>query len=168
MKNLIHFFAISSIVLLGASLEAAIDVQVNQTRTQTPIQSVPQDAIHQTVPNGAIHQTSPNGAIHQTYHSAPVKGVDLPNARGATAITSTTSTTAFVSDQDLAKEIKQAIKDDRIFSTDSKIKIQVTVFNGKVTLSGDVKNEEEKARAEILATQINKLKGVVNNLRVVK
>lgn len=140
MKNLIHFFAISSIVLLGASLEAAIDVQVNQTKTQTPIQSVPQDAIHQ---------------------SAPLKAVDLPNARGATAI-------VFVSDQDLAKEIYKAIRDDRIFSSDSKIKIQVTVFNGKVTLSGDVKNEEEKARAEILATQVNKLKGVVNNLKVVK
>jgi len=140
MKNLIHFFAISSIVLLGASLEAAIDVQVNQTKTQTPIQSVPQDAIHQ---------------------SAPVKAVDLPHARGATAI-------VFVSDQDLAKEIYKAIRDDRIFSSDSKIKIQVTVFNGKVTLSGDVKNEEEKARAEILATQVNKLKGVVNNLKVVK
>ena len=149
MKNLIHFFAISSIVLLGASLEAAIDVQVNQTKTQTPIQSVPQDATHQSVHQGAMQQ------------SAPTKAVDLP-AKGATA------TAAFVSDQDLAKEIKNAIRDDRIFSTDSKIKIQVTVFNGKVTLSGDVKNEEEKARAEILATQINKLKGVVNNLKVVK
>lgn len=140
MKNLIHFFAISSIVLLGASLEAAIDVQVNQTKTQAPIQSAPQGAIQQ---------------------SAPVKAFDLPPARGATAI-------VFVSDQDLAKEIKNAIREDRIFSSDSKIKILVTVFNGKVTLSGDVKNEEEKARAEILATQINKLKGVVNNLKVVK
>ena len=135
MKNLIHFFAISSIVLLGASLEAAIDAQVNQTKTQTTMQ--------QSAPQGAMQQSS-------------------VNAKGATGAT------AFVSDQDLAKEIYKAIRDDRIFSSDSKIKIQVTVYNGKVTLSGDVKNEEEKARAEILATQINKLKGVVNNLKVVK
>lgn len=142
MKNLIHFFAISSIVLLGASLEAATDAQVNQTKTQTTMQ-----------------QSAPQGAMQQ---SAPVKAVDMPSgAKGATAI-------VFVSDQDLAKEIYKAIRDDRIFSSDSKIKIQVTVYNGKVTLSGDVKNEEEKARAEILATQINKLKGVVNNLKVVK
>lgn len=75
---------------------------------------------------------------------------------------------AFVSDHDLTKEIYKAIQDDRTISADSKIKIQVSVYNGKVTLSGDVINQAEKDRAELLANQVNKLKGVTNNIKVVK
>lgn len=122
MKSLIQFFAVSSIVLLGASLEAAdtkMQAQVTQTKTT------------------------------------------MSGVTGATGA-------AFVSDQDLSKQIYKAIRDDRIFSTDSKVKIQVTVYNGKVTLSGDVKNEEERKRAEILATQLSKQGSVVNNLKIVK
>lgn len=147
MKNVINFFAVSLIVLSGSALHAAqntsgIQVQVEQTKT-----------------------AGVTGALNSPYGSTGLSGaagsdaVDvIPGEKSGT----------FVADHDLAKDIYKAIRDDRTISSDSKIKVIVTVFNGKVTLSGDVINEAEKARAELLANQVNRLKGVVNNIRVVK
>lgn len=158
MKNMIHFFTAACIVssfALNATLpsQTGLQVQVDQTKSSTSPNSSGTMTDGVNVPKPATGPTEP---------TTPLKGTDLPNTP------EDAKKGEFISDHDLAKEIYKAIREDRLFSNDSKIKIQVTVYNGKVTLSGDVKSEAEKARAELLANQLNKLKGVVNNIRVVK
>lgn len=104
--------------------------------------------------------------VDKTKTDAPLHDSTLPKPDTMTPDASKKE--GFVSDHDLTKEIYKAIQDDRTISSDSKIKIQVSVYNGKVTLSGDVINQAEKERAELLANQVNKLKGVTNNIKVVK
>jgi hypothetical protein len=160
MKNVINFFAVT-LILTAATLSAAttttptqggIQVQVDQTKTGTPL-----------LPNGQVDTKKIPADINLNKTTdTKIKAVDINTPADAN------KDAAFVTDHDLTKDIYKAIRDDRTISSDSKIKIQVTVYNGKVTLSGDATSEAEKARAELLANQVNKLKGVTNNIRVVK
>lgn len=149
MKNLINFFAVSLIVLSG-TMYAVMDAP------SAP--SAPQIKIDQTkTPNGISGAT---GAIGGTGAALQKAENVIPADKAKEAI--------FITDHDLAKEIYKAIRDDRTITNDSKIKIIVTVYNGKVTLSGVAINQAEKERAELLANQVNKLKGVVNDIKVAK
>lgn len=145
MKNLINFFAVSLIVLSGtmfaADAPSALKIQVDQTKT----------------PNGISGAT---GAIGGTGAAIQKAENVIPGDKAKES--------AFITDHDLAKEIYKAIRDDRTITSDSKIKIIVTVYNGKVTLSGVALNQAEKDRAELLANQVNKLQGVANNIKVAK
>ncbi len=154
MKNFIIFSAMS--IMLASTASAAIEVQVDKT-------TIP----GQTMQNGQTRL--PADKLNQKDLNLPAdkmntpKPVDINSNQGEKA-----NDANFVPDHDLSKAIYKAIRDDRIFSTDSKVKVIVTVFNGKVTLSGDVTSQAEKERAELLANQINHLKGVTNNIRIIK
>jgi osmotically-inducible protein OsmY len=155
MKNIINFFAVT--IFTAATLNAAttttpaqggIQVQIDQTKTGTPL--------------------LPNGQVDTKKIPADINKTDATKAIDINTPADTSTGHDFVTDHDLAKEIYRVIREDRTISGDSKIKILVTVYNGKVTLSGDAISDAEKARAELLANQANKLKSVTNNIRVVK
>jgi len=68
-------------------------------------------------------------------------------------------------DRDLAKRIRSAITDDKSLSTyahNSKIIAQ----DGKVTLKGPVRSEEEKSAIETKATEVAGAGNVINQLEV--
>lgn len=46
--------------------------------------------------------------------------------------------------------------------------VQVTVYNGEVTLTGTVKNDDEKSKLETIAKQVNGVKSVSNKVTVAK
>jgi|GEM_PF-2518250 len=141
--NIIKFFALLLVVLSGTMYAAenvsAFEIQVEQTKIPGGM--------------GATGSLGATGAQQKAENAMSGEKV---------------KETSFVTDHDLAKEIYKVIRDDRTISSDSKIKIIVTVFNGKVTLSGVVVNQAEKDRAGLLATQVNKLKSVVNDIKVTK
>lgn len=153
MKSII--LSAISFVAISASSYGAIEVQVDQIKTaaqpvkttngikngQNPTNSNPTDV---NAPKGTIEDQKPVDVI--------------PDQKSE----------PFIKDHDLTKAIYDAIRSDRLFLNDSKQTIQVTVFNGKVTLSGIVKTEAEKKRAEFLATQINKLNKVTNDIKVIQ
>lgn len=139
-----------SYALPQKSSTASLELQVDQTKVLTPNADV--KGATAIDPVKAMGVTGATGAIK------------TPNAIPSTAL----NEKQFTTDHELADAIYKAIRNDRIFSSDSKIKIQVSVYNGKVTLTGDVSNEAEKARAELLATQVNRLQSVTNNLKIIK
>lgn len=142
-----------SYALPQKSSTASLELQVDQTKVLTPNADVKgATAIDPVKAMGVTGATGATGAIK------------TPNAIPSTAL----NEKQFTTDHELADAIYKAIRNDRIFSSDSKVKIQVSVYNGKVTLTGDVSNEAEKARAELLATQINRLQSVTNNLKIIK
>ncbi|HRD56327.1 MAG TPA: BON domain-containing protein [Parachlamydiaceae bacterium] len=152
MKNI---FIFSAIFLSSLSLNsyAAIEVQVDQIKSTE--EAVPSS----TIKNGQIPT---NGQIPENGKNptAPKPVEVLPEDQRQAE--------PFIKDHDLSKAIYDAIRSDRLFANDSKLTIQVTVFNGKVTLSGAVKTQAEKERAEFLATQVNNLKKVTNDIKVIQ
>lgn len=154
MKNFIIFSAMS--LIFTSTAFAAIEVQVDKT-------TIPGQTNTSTSQRLPADKLNSNGTALPADKINTPKPVDINSNEGEKA-----KDANFVPDHDLSKAIYKAIRDDRIFTTDSKVKVIVTVFNGKVTLSGDVTSEAEKERAELLANQINHLKGVTNNIRVIK
>jgi len=68
-------------------------------------------------------------------------------------------------DRDLAKRIRSAITDDKSFSTYAH-NIKIVAQDGKVTLKGPVRSEEEKGAIETKATEVAGAGNVINQLEV--
>ncbi|HEY4817359.1 MAG TPA: BON domain-containing protein [Candidatus Acidoferrum sp.] len=68
-------------------------------------------------------------------------------------------------DRDLAKRIRSAIVDDKSLSTYAH-NIKIVAQDGKVTLKGPVRSEEEKSAIEAKATEIAGAANVINQLEV--
>ena len=68
-------------------------------------------------------------------------------------------------DRDLAKRIRSAITDDKSLSTYAH-NIKIIAQDGKVTLKGPVRSEEEKSAIEAKATEVAGAGNVVNQLEV--
>ena len=66
-------------------------------------------------------------------------------------------------DRDLAKRIRSAIVDDKSLSTYAH-NIKIVAQDGKVTLKGPVRSEEEKSAIETKATEVAGAGNVVNQL----
>jgi osmotically-inducible protein OsmY len=68
-------------------------------------------------------------------------------------------------DRDLARRIRSAITDDKSLSTYAH-NIKIVAQDGKVTLKGPVRSEEEKSAIETKATEVAGAGNVVNQLEV--
>ena len=68
-------------------------------------------------------------------------------------------------DRDLAKRIRSAITDDKSLSTYAH-NIKIVAQDGKVTLKGPVRSEEEKSAIETKATEVAGAGNVRNQLEV--
>jgi osmotically-inducible protein OsmY len=68
-------------------------------------------------------------------------------------------------DRDLAKRIRSAITDDKSLSTYAH-NIKIIAQDGKVTLKGPVRSEEEKSAIENKATEVAGAGNVINQLEV--
>src|SRR6267143_1567306 len=68
-------------------------------------------------------------------------------------------------DRDLAKRIRSAITDDKSLSTYAH-NIKIVAQDGKVTLKGPVRSEEEKSAIEAKATEVAGAGNVSNQLEV--
>jgi hyperosmotically inducible periplasmic protein len=68
-------------------------------------------------------------------------------------------------DRDLAKRIRSAIVDDKSLSTYAH-NVKIVAQDGKVTLKGPVRSEEEKSAIEAKATEIAGTGNVLNQLDV--
>ena len=68
-------------------------------------------------------------------------------------------------DRDLAKRIRSAIVDDKSLSTYAH-NIKIIAQDGKVTLKGPVRSEEEKSAIEAKATEVAGEGNVINQLEV--
>ena len=68
-------------------------------------------------------------------------------------------------DRDLAKRIRSAITDDKSLSTYAH-NIKIIAQDGKVTLKGPVRSEEEKSAIETKATEVAGAGNVINQLEV--
>ena len=68
-------------------------------------------------------------------------------------------------DRDLAKRIRSAITDDKSLSTYAH-NIKIVAQDGKVTLKGPVRSEEEKSAIETKATEVAGAGNVINQLEV--
>ena len=68
-------------------------------------------------------------------------------------------------DRDLAKRIRSSITDDKALSTYAH-NIKIVARDGKVTLKGPVKSEEEKSAIEAKATEVAGAGNVINQLEV--
>ena len=68
-------------------------------------------------------------------------------------------------DSDLAKRIRSAITDDKSLSTYAH-NIKIIAQDGKVTLKGPVRSEEEKSAIEAKATEVAGAGNVINQLEV--
>jgi hyperosmotically inducible protein len=86
----------------------------------------------------------------------PVKTADsvLPKGRSFAQYVTDASTTASIKTALLASENIKGLA------------IDVDTFNDKVTLSGKVRTQEEKALAEAIAAKYDNVKGVINNLDI--
>ena len=68
-------------------------------------------------------------------------------------------------DLDLTKNIRRSIMDDKSLSTYAH-NIKIVAQDGKVTLKGPVRSEEEKSTVETKATEVAGAGNVVNQLEV--
>jgi osmotically-inducible protein OsmY len=68
-------------------------------------------------------------------------------------------------DRDLAKRIRSAVTDDKSLSTYAH-NIKIIAQDGKVTLKGPVRSEEEKSAIETKATEVAGAGNVINQLEV--
>jgi hyperosmotically inducible protein len=68
-------------------------------------------------------------------------------------------------DRDLAKRIRSAIVDDKSLSTYAH-NIKIVAQDGKVTLKGPVRSEEEKSAIETKATEVAGAGNVIDQLEV--
>src|ERR1700681_1849142 len=68
-------------------------------------------------------------------------------------------------DRDLAKRIRSAIMDDKSLSTYAH-NIKIVAQDGKVTLKGPVRSEEEKSAIEAKAIEVAGAANVINQLEV--
>ena len=68
-------------------------------------------------------------------------------------------------DRDLAKRIRASIVDDKALSTYAH-NIKIVARDGKVTLKGPVRSEEEKSAIEAKATEVAGAGNVINQLEV--
>jgi len=68
-------------------------------------------------------------------------------------------------DRDLAKRIRSAIVDDESLSTYAH-NIKIVAQDGKVTLKGPVRSEEEKSAIETKVTEVAGAGNVINQLEV--
>lgn len=68
-------------------------------------------------------------------------------------------------DRDLTKRIRSAITDDKSLSTYAH-NIKIVAQDGKVTLKGPVRSEEEKSAIETKATEVAGAGNVMNQLEV--
>ncbi len=68
-------------------------------------------------------------------------------------------------DRDLARRIRSAITDDKSLSTYAH-NIKIVGQDGKVTLKGPVRSEEEKSAIETKATEVAGAGNVINQLEV--
>jgi osmotically-inducible protein OsmY len=68
-------------------------------------------------------------------------------------------------DRDLAKRVRAALVDDKSLSTYAH-NVKIMAQDGKVTLKGPVRSEEEKSAIEAKATEIAGAGNVINQLEV--
>jgi hyperosmotically inducible periplasmic protein len=68
-------------------------------------------------------------------------------------------------DRDLAKRVRAAIVDDKSLSPYAH-NVKIMVQDGKVTLKGPVRSEEEKNAIEAKATEVAGAGNVINQLEV--
>jgi osmotically-inducible protein OsmY len=70
------------------------------------------------------------------------------------------------SDDAVAARVRNALQKDTTLS--SSRNVQVAVDDGKVTLTGTVKNDDEKSKIETIAKQVSGVKSVSNKVTVAK
>lgn len=70
-----------------------------------------------------------------------------------------------VDDQAISQKIRQAILDDKELSLNAD-RIQITTFNGHVTLKGVVKDQQEKSNIERKALAVEHVQQVNNQLTI--
>ena len=69
------------------------------------------------------------------------------------------------SDRELMRNIRKALMDDKSLSTDAH-NVKVIAQNGKVTLKGPVRSEEEKSTVEQKATNVAGADNIISEITV--
>ncbi|MCE5318442.1 MAG: BON domain-containing protein [Parachlamydia sp.] len=70
------------------------------------------------------------------------------------------------SNEAVGQRVLSALQKEPTLSTPRNV--QVTAFDGKITLTGTVKSEDEKSKVESIAKQVSGVKSVINNINVRK
>lgn len=96
------------------------------------------------------------GSLLSLAGSVPAFAQETPSATGSTKASSDRQTT---------QKIRKALRDDKSLSS-SAHNVRIASQNGKVTLTGPVRSEEEKQAVEQKATEVAGPGNVTNNLTV--
>lgn len=70
-----------------------------------------------------------------------------------------------ISDRELMRNVRKALMDDKSLSTDAH-NVKIIAQNGKVTLKGPVRSEEEKSTVEQKATNVAGADNVISEITV--
>lgn len=100
---------------------------------------------------------SPNIPVQQQQHNA--------NASANSIRTDANNVNAAISNEAVTTRVRTVLKNDTALSNSAKA-IQVSVNEGKVTLSGVVVSDAEKNKVESMIRQVNGVKTVINRLVV--
>lgn len=108
--------------------------------------------ISNTLVYGAGPQTAPAQNAQPNAWSRAVNSPDPIHKNG------------FISDSDISKNFYDALKNDRILSSDTKQNVEIRVYNGKATLQGKVKDNKERKIVNDIAKRIPGIENVKSNL----
>lgn len=103
-------------------------------------------------------------ALGSTVTLAGCGAVIVGGAAATTAMVATDRRTAGEQVEDKAIELKAANEMTRVFG--DRARVNATSYAGVVLLTGDVPNEQDKAEAERVAAGVEKVRRVINELRV--
>lgn len=152
--------AVAALVLSAIAAATVITMLIMNTQQRSS-----DDLARERARNEAVQQTQPPQSTQPS--SQPPVVVMPPSQPSAPVIVPTPSqsapTTVAPSNVDIQIEITSKLLDDEELRS-SPIDVQVSA--GNVTLSGKLKSEDLKARAEILVKTVKGVKSVTNNITV--
>lgn len=131
----------------------------NMPNTRSSNGAAPQLADNGTASPGSVdkdtHNTDKDRFYAQSYGSTPA------------STTTDDANKALTTNEAVKTRVTNALRSDTSLSSKAR-SVQVTVEEGKVTLSGTVASDAEKAKIESMVRQQNGVKTVVNRLDVAK
>ena len=151
--------ALAAFAASSASLQAFDSSDESESTHLTPGQHRYYSAMDEEQ-NGLSYISSPNALTDPTQNSSSNTNM-IPKPADASS-----SDQEQVTDDDILRKIRSAIKNDPSLSSDAK-NLRVMVNYGSVTLSGTVNGKAEKAKVEQLAKKVAGVKAVANRVDVI-
>ena len=154
------------------SAQAKIDAEKARAKAESTDAQAKVDAASQNIREAAGSasakaQTEIGAAKNSTVETAPPAESITPTAtRSTTPAPTTPATAATELDQQLTEKVRTAVLGAASANTDESKAIQIAVSGGTVTLTGSVKSDAEKSRAESTARAVPGVNKVDNQLRV--